>query len=101
GKVELAVAIIAHEIVGDRVFPRAIERTGAAPGIADLGVPARPAIDAIEELDHQEPRFARHRCRSLSSRRRPGSTWHPLASCKVDPRLRRMTTYLLTRPSVQ
>src|SRR5712691_10844925 len=45
GQNEPAVAIIMHEIVGDRVFPGAIERAGAAPRGADLGVAARPAID--------------------------------------------------------
>src|SRR5712692_7359782 len=54
GQDEPSVDIIVHEIVGDRVFPGAIERTGAAPGFADLGVPARPKSDPVEELGHQE-----------------------------------------------
>src|SRR5207248_6252210 len=48
------------EIVGDRVFPGAIERAGAAPGIAQLGIAARPLGDPFQELQGQEFCFARH-----------------------------------------
>src|ERR1700730_8322300 len=48
------------QILADRVFPGAVERTGAAPGLPRLRDAARPGRHPFQEFDRQKFSFARH-----------------------------------------
>src|SRR5260370_22103010 len=57
----MPVGAARYQIIRDRILPGAIQRTGAAPGIAHLGIAARPNRNPLQELHSQELRLARHR----------------------------------------
>lgn len=64
---DMAVRRLPHQIVGDRILPGAVERTGAAPGLPDLGIAARPRRHPLQELQDQKLRLARYRRLSVFS----------------------------------